>query len=268
MNASVTTWAAGDYPAMARQLMPVAEAVVAAAAIRPDDRVVDLATGTGNAAILAAQRGARTVGVDLEPALLELARRRAADDGLAVDWRLGDVCRLPLADDSAEVVLSVFGVMYANDHDAAARELSRVCVSSGRVLLAAWTPGSLMPAMGQVLAGYLPPPPAASAPPSRWGDRTLVDRILAAADLRTTSADVHRLDLSFTDAEAATNLLIDTAGHVVAERDRLVAQCRWEALRADLRSFVGDRGVSEGGRFRLGLEYLLVTATPSSTRTA
>ncbi|WP_262286765.1 class I SAM-dependent methyltransferase [Micromonospora sp. MA102] len=268
MSASVTTWAAGDYPAMARRLMPVAEAVVAAAAIRPDDRVVDVGTGTGNAAILAAQREARSIGVDLEPALLEVARRRAEDAGLVVDWRVGDATRLPLPDDSAEVVLSVLGVIYANDHDAAARELSRVCAPSGRVLLAAWTPGSLMPAMGQVLGGHLPPPPAAGAPPSRWGDRTLVERLLAAADLRVTSTAVHRLALSFTSADAATSLLIDTAGHVVAERDRLVAQGRWEALRADLRSFVGDRGVVDGGRFRLELEYLLVTAAPAAAVTA
>ncbi|WP_460915759.1 class I SAM-dependent methyltransferase [Plantactinospora veratri] len=253
---------------MARRLMPVAEAVVAAAAIRPDDRVVDVATGTGNAAILAAQRGARSIGVDLEPALLELARRRAVDDGLVVDWQVGDASRLPLPDDSADVVLSVFGVMYANDHEAAARELRRVCAPSARVLLAAWTPGSLMPAMGQVLGGYLPPPPAGGAPPSRWGDRTLVGHLLAAADLRITSTAVHRLDLSFANADAATSLLIDTAGHVVAERDRLVAQCRWEALRADLRSFVGERGVTDGGHFRLELEYLLVTAAPASGLTA
>ncbi|MEU7756819.1 class I SAM-dependent methyltransferase [Micromonospora sp. NPDC049171] len=268
MSAAVTTWAAGDYPAMARLLAPVAEAVVEAAAIRPDDRVVDVATGTGNAAVLAAQRGARTVGVDLEPALVELARRRAADAGLAIDWRVGDASRLPLPDDSADVVLSVFGVMYANDHDAAARELSRVCAPSGRVLLAAWTPGSLMPAMGQVLGGYLPPPPAGGAPPSRWGDRELLDRYLAAADLRITSAAVHRLGLGFPSADAATNLLIDTAGHVVAERDRLRAESRWDALRADLRSFVGDRGVADGDRFRLELEYLLVTAAPASAATA
>ncbi|MEU7613992.1 class I SAM-dependent methyltransferase [Micromonospora sp. NPDC049204] len=260
----MTTWAAGDYPAMARRLMPVAETVVAAAAIRPGEQVVDVATGTGNAAILAARCGARTVGVDLEPALVELARRRSADDGLAVDWQVADACRLPLPDDAADVVLSVFGVMYANDHEAAARELSRVCAPSGRVLLAAWTPGSLLPAMGQVLGGYLPPPPAGGAPPSRWGDRTLVGQILADADLRITSTVVHRLGLSFANADAATSLLIDTAGHVVTERDRLVAQGRWEALRADLRSFVGDRGVADGGRLRLEVEYLLTTAVPAA----
>ncbi|MGC5287730.1 class I SAM-dependent methyltransferase [Micromonospora sp. DT231] len=264
MGAFVTTWAAGDYPAMARRLMPAAEAVVAAAAPGPDDRVVDVATGTGNAAILAARRGARTVGVDLEPTLVDMARRRATDDGLAVDWRVGDAGRLPLPDDSADVVLSVFGVIYANDHEAAARELGRVCAPSGRVLLAAWTPGSLLPAMGQVLGGYLPPPPAGSAPPSRWGDATLVGQLLAAADLRITSTVVHRLGLSFADADAATSLLIDTAGHVVAERERLVAQGRWEALRADLRSFVRDRGVADGGRFRLEAEYLLTTAVPAA----
>ncbi|MEU6206291.1 hypothetical protein ABZ814_22230 [Micromonospora musae] len=121
--------------------------------------------------------------------------------------------------------------------------------------------------MGQVLGRYLPPPPA-GAPPSEWGDRTLVGRLLAAAGLRITSAVVHRLGLSFADAGAATNLLIDSAGHVVAERDRLVAQRRWEALRADLRSLVDDRGVTDGGRFRLELEYLLVTAAAASEVTA
>ncbi|MGW0215082.1 class I SAM-dependent methyltransferase [Micromonospora chokoriensis] len=262
MSASVTTWAVGDYPAMARRLTPVAQVVVAAAAIRPDDRVVDLATGTGNAAILAAQRGARTVGVDLEPALLKLARQRAADEGLTVDWRVGDVCRLPVADDSADVVLSVFGVMYGADHDVAARELSRVCAPSGRVLLAAWTPGSLMPAMGQVVGGYLPPPPAASGPPSWWGDRDRVSRLLAAAHLSVTAAVVHRLDLTVPDVDAATSLLIDTAGHVVAERDRLMAEGRWDALRADMRSFVADRGTADSATFRLPLKYLLVTAAP------
>ncbi|WP_433125092.1 class I SAM-dependent methyltransferase [Micromonospora sp. CA-240977] len=267
MGTFVTTWAAGDYPAMARRLMPVAQEVVTAAATGPDDRVVDVATGTGNAAILAARRGARTVGVDLEPALVELARRRAADDGLAVDWRVGDAGRLPLPDDSADVVLSVFGVIYANDHEVAARELSRVCAPSGRVVLAAWTPGSLLPAMGQVLGGYLPPPPPGGAPPSRWGDRTSVGQLLAAADLRITSTVVHRLGLSFANADAATSLLIDTAGHVVTERERLVAEGRWDALRADLRAFVGDRGVADGGQFRLEAEYLLTTAAPAPAAT-
>jgi SAM-dependent methyltransferase len=265
MNSYVTTWGAGDYPAMARRLMPVAEALVAAAAIQPHHRVVDVATGTGNAAILSAQCGADTVGVDLEPALLDLARSRAAqDDGLAVDWRVGDVCRLPVADDSADRVLSVFGVMYASDHRAAAHELSRVCVPGGQVLLAAWTPGSVLPAMGQVLGDYLPPPPSAGAPPSSWGDRTVVDELLTPAGLRITSADVHRLELTFPDADAATGLLIDTAGHVVAERDRLVEQGRWDALRADLRAFVGDRGLTDSGGFRLGLDYLLVTAVAAA----
>ncbi|MEU7799015.1 class I SAM-dependent methyltransferase [Micromonospora arborensis] len=262
MRTFATTWGVGDYPAMARLLTPAAEAVVAAAGVRPDDRVLDVATGTGNAALLAAQRGARTTGVDLEPTLLALARRRATDAGLTVDWRLGDAIRMPLPDDSADVVLSVFGVMYASDHDAVARELSRVCAPGGRVALAAWTPGDFLPAMGQVLGDYLPPPPAGSVPPSRWGDRESARRLLEAAGLRVISAVSHRLHLSFPDGDAATTLLIDTAGHVVAERDRLVAQGRWEAMRANLRSFVGERGVTDGDHFRLELEYLVMTATP------
>jgi SAM-dependent methyltransferase len=196
VRATRTGWAVGDYPTMARRLMPVAEVVVAAAVIRPGDRVVDVATGTGNAALLAAKCGARTTGVDLEPALLTLARVRAADAGLQVEWRVGDAIRLPLPDNSAEVILSVFGVIYADDHDAAARELCRVCAASGRMVLAAWTPGSFLPVMGRVLGGYLPPPPTGGNPPSQWGDRELVGQLLETAGLRVTSAVQHRMYLA------------------------------------------------------------------------
>ncbi|MEV4500266.1 hypothetical protein AB0J84_31825, partial [Micromonospora arborensis] len=103
---------------------------------------------------------------------------------------------------------------------------------------------------------------AGSGPPSRWGDRESAGRLLEAAGLRVISAVSHRLHLSFPDADAATTLLIDTAGHVVAERDRLVAQGRWEAMRASLRSFVGERGVTDGEVFRLELGYLVLIATP------
>lgn len=111
---SVTTWGAGDYPLMARHLEPAARTVVEVAAIRPDDRVLDVATGTGNAALLAAERGGQVVGVDSEPALLEVAERRAAHAGHQVRWLTGDLGELPVPDGSADVVLSVFGVMYGS----------------------------------------------------------------------------------------------------------------------------------------------------------
>jgi len=121
-----TTWGAGEYPLMGRQLEPAAVAAVDAAAVLPGECVVDVATGTGNAALVAAGRSGQVIGVDFEPALLRLAEQRARDAGRDVRWLLGDLAALPVPDDSADVVLSVFGVMYATDQPAAARELARV----------------------------------------------------------------------------------------------------------------------------------------------
>ncbi|MGH2862435.1 MAG: class I SAM-dependent methyltransferase [Solirubrobacteraceae bacterium] len=162
-----TTWGAGEYALMAYALEPVSAELVDAVGISPGERVIDVATGTGNAALAAAARGAVTIGVDFEPSLLKLARERATTTGVDVGFVEGDVGRLPVGDGEADVVLSAFGVMYALDHTAAARELVRVLAPHGRIALAAWVPGSLMPAMGGVIAPYLPPPPPASGPPGR-----------------------------------------------------------------------------------------------------
>jgi SAM-dependent methyltransferase len=253
----VTTWAAGDYPAMARQLLPAALAAVSAAQVAPGDRVLDVGTGTGNAALLAALRGGRVTGVDVEPELLSRARRHADESGLDVEWLLGDAARLPVPDAYADVVLSVFGVMYAEDQAAAAAELARVCAPRGRIVLSGWIPGGVMPALGRVLAPYLPPPPPGAQAPSRWGDAAAVTELLETAGLTVTSAQPRHLTVDVADAAEATDLLIDTAGHVVAERPRLEAEGRWTMLVEDVRSFAAARSTS--GHLRL--DHLLVTAT-------
>jgi ubiquinone/menaquinone biosynthesis C-methylase UbiE len=168
MYGAKTTWGAGEYALMAQALEPASARVIEAVDVSAGERVIDVATGTGNAALLAAARGAHVLGIDTEPALLALARRRVTA-GLDVSWIEGDAEALPVADEHADVVVSVFGAMYAADHAVAARELVRVLAPGGRIALAAWTPGSVMPAMGGVIAGYLPPPPPASGPPSQWG---------------------------------------------------------------------------------------------------
>src|SRR4051812_13728221 len=232
---------------MAERLMPVSVRLADAAGVNAGDRVLDIACGTGNATVAAAARGAHAVGVDFEPALLALARARAPE----VDWLEGDAAALPVGDGEFDVVLSAFGVMYAPDHEAAAREIARVARPGARIALAAWTPGSLMPAMGGVLAPYLPPPPPGSGPPSRWGSEDELATILSAAGLSLTSASRETVPL-----EADADFLIATAGHVLAERERLEAEGRWEALRADLSELV-TRG--------LPAEYLLALASPSPT---
>jgi SAM-dependent methyltransferase len=239
----VTTWALGDYPLMAERLMPVATRLVEAAGVDAGDRVLDIACGTGNAAVEAAARGAHAVGVDFEPALLDVARSRAP----LIEWLEGDAAALPVGDGEFDVVLSAFGVMYAPDHEAAAREIARVARPGGRIALASWTPGSLMPALGGVLAPYLPPPPPGSGPPSRWADEDELAGILSGAGLALVDACRETVDL---DADA--DFLVATAGHVLAERERLEAEGRWQALRGDVSELIA-RG--------LPAEYLLATVS-------
>ena len=147
---------------MAQALEPASALVIGAVNVSAGERAIDVATGTGTAAPLAAARGAHVLGIDTEPELLALARGRASA-GLDVKWVEGDAEALPVADEHADVVLAVFVAMYAADHAAAARELVRVLAPRGRLVLAAWTPGSVMAAMGGVIAGSLPLPPPASA---------------------------------------------------------------------------------------------------------
>ncbi|ADB52622.1 class I SAM-dependent methyltransferase [Conexibacter woesei] len=265
-----TTWALGSYPRMAERLAGAAHEAVELAGVGPGDRVLDVACGTGNGALLAMAHGATAVGVDVEPRLLDVARARAAALGDAaattLTWIEGDGAALPVADGAFDVVLSLFGVMYVPDQDAAARELARTCAPGARVVLAAWEPGSFMPAMGAALAPYLPPPPPGSSPPSRWGDEQALERLLGDAGLRVERTSSATIALDFSSRMEAVGFLVATAGHVLAERERLTSEGRWSALLAGLGGLVAerDRGAdaAEGG-VSLPLDYLLAFARPA-----
>jgi SAM-dependent methyltransferase len=256
-----TTWAHGNYARMAWRLRPAAARVVEIADVASGDAVLDIACGTGNAALAAAARGASpVVGVDLEPVLLELAREAAPS--VPVDWRVGDATALPVDDGAFDVVLSTFGVMYASDQPAAARELARVCApGGGRVVLANWVPGSFLPAMGAALAPFLPPPPPAGAPPPRWGDEPAARALLEDAGLRVGAVHRESLTLEFDARAAAIAFLVATAGHVVAQRPRLEAEGRWPSLLGVLGGLVAERDEGRDGRVALRCDYLIVTAT-------
>jgi SAM-dependent methyltransferase len=133
-------WGLGSYERTAEQLLPAAEAVVAAAAPQPGERVLDLGCGTGNAALLAAERGAQVTGVDPAPRLLEVARERAGERDLELEVATGEAAAIPLPDDVVDLLLSVFAVIFAPDASAAAAEIDRVVASGGRVVLSAWIP--------------------------------------------------------------------------------------------------------------------------------
>ena len=259
----MTTWGAGDYRLMAERLVPVAVSTVQAAEVKANHRVLDVATGTGNAALLAADLGAEVVAVDFEPALLEIAQARARESAVRVRWENADAAALPVSDDWADVVLSVFGVMYASDHERAARELARCVAPHGRIVLASWVPGSFMPAMGHALGEFLPAPPPGSGPPSRWGDPSVLDELFEPTGMLVRTHSTQNLTMTFDSAAQAADCLVRTAGNAMAERERLTEQGRWTDLQAAVHSLVEARSKQVNGKRRIAFEYLLATIAPT-----
>lgn len=180
-------WALGDYAAFAGVAMvPVAGELVRYAAVAPGERVLDVGTGSGVAAVTARARGARVVGLDLSPEMLEEARASGAVAGFRdVDWREGDVESLPFADGEFDVVLSQFAHMFAPRPDVATSEMLRVLRPGGRIAFATWPPGHFWARMSALNARYMPPPPD-QASVTGWGDPSTVRERLgdAVADLR------------------------------------------------------------------------------------
>ena len=173
------TWASGDFSVVAARIVLVAEHLCDTADLQAGWYVLDVATGSGNAAIAAARHGCTAVGVDYVPALLERGRRRAAAEGLQVALVEGDAESLPFADASFDGVTSVFGAMFAPDHARAASEISRVCRPGGTIALASWTPDGFIGDLFHTVGAHVAPPAGVQSP-MLWGTeshlRTLFGR--------------------------------------------------------------------------------------------
>jgi SAM-dependent methyltransferase len=161
-------WASGDYAAVAARIVSMAEQLIDSADLAAGSTVLDVATGTGNAALAAARSGATVTGIDYVPELLERARRRSAVEGFEIDFVEGDAERLPFRDAAFDAVTSCVGVMFAADQEQAASELLRVCRPGGSIALANWTPTSFVGGMLRTIARHVPPP-AGVRSPLEWG---------------------------------------------------------------------------------------------------
>jgi ubiquinone/menaquinone biosynthesis C-methylase UbiE len=166
-------WASGDFSLIGTTLQLVGETLCESAGLRAGERVLDVACGNGNAALAAARRFCRVVGLDYVPSLLERGRERAAAERLDIEFVEGDAEMLPFPADSFDAVLSTFGVMFAPNQERAARELTRVVRRGGRIALASWTPEGFVGRMLIAVAKHVPPP-AGVASPVYWGNEQRV----------------------------------------------------------------------------------------------
>jgi ubiquinone/menaquinone biosynthesis C-methylase UbiE len=183
-------WAAGDYPAVAAELIPeLGPVLVEATGVRAGQRVLDVAAGSGNAAIPAATRGADVTASDLTPELFAAGRRIAAERGVDMTWAEADAEALPFPDDAFDVVLSSVGAMFAPRHQTVADELVRVTRPGGTIGMINWTPQGFLGNLFKTMAPYAPPPPPGATPPPRWGDE---EHVRALFGDRVTALDMRR----------------------------------------------------------------------------
>jgi SAM-dependent methyltransferase len=256
-------WALGDYPRVADEIVgPLGSALVNAVAITASDEVLDVAAGTGNAAIPAARAGASVTACDLTPELLDAGRRHAASMGVGLRWEQGDAERLPYPDASYDAVISCLGVMFAPHHQDSADELMRVCRPGGRVGLLSWTPDGFIGQMLKTLGPYAPPPPPGASPAPLWGDPEHVltlfgDRVADAhAERGTRCVDRFADATEWRDYfKANYGPMIAVYRHLDDDADRVAAL---DTALVDLAS-THDRGDSATGLV-MDWDYLLLTA--------
>jgi ubiquinone/menaquinone biosynthesis C-methylase UbiE len=256
-------WGAGHYESTAEQIRPAARAVVAAAAIGTDERVLDLGCGTGNAALLAAGHTGQVTGVDPALRLSQVARARAASAGKKVEFLPGDAASLPAGDASMDVILSVFAVIFAPDPGAAAREMSRVLAPGGRIVLSAWIPAGAMFEMTSAAADAVRQAAGAPAPePFAWHDR---DALASLLEPYGFSVDVDQHSLAFCASSAQQFLDQETQNHPLAVAGlRILAQLgQAQALRARLLAIL-QAGNEDPASFRVTSRYVVATARRDS----
>lgn len=257
-------WALGDYPAVASEIIPdLGALLVQACDVAPGHRVLDVAAGSGNAAIPAAAAGAHVVACDLTPEMFEAGREAAARQGVDVDWREADAESLPFADAEFDVVLSCVGVMFAPHHQAAADELVRVCRPGGTIGLISWTPEGFVGEMLATMKPYAAPPPPGVQPPPLWGNE---DHAAALFGDRVTGMRMRRQSVTvehFADPEAFRDYFKSRYGPTVAAYRGIADDADKVAdLDADLADLARrhDRGAEWTV---MDWEYLLVTARTS-----
>lgn len=251
------TWVAGDFERIAAGYRSGADDFVGRLGITRGERVLDVACGSGNLTLPAARRGAVTVGVDIAPNLLDIARGRAADEGLAISFDEGNAEALPYDDGAFDTVITMFGAMFAPRPQLAAAELLRVVRPAGRIAMANWTPASFVGAMLKAHVAMVPPP--AGIPSTLlWGDEaTARERLAESRSLSLTRRFIY-LEFPVSPADVV-QLFRDYYGPTVRTFEALDDRGRAK-LFADLVSLWSDANEATDGTTRVASEYLEVVA--------
>ena len=256
-------WASGSYPTMVETfLLPLGPRLVDALDIGAGDTVLDVAAGTGNAALPAARLGADVTASDLTPELLEAGRKVAEAEGVELRWAEADAEHLPFADASFDVVMSAIGAMFAPFHQPVADELVRVCRPGGRIGLLSWTPEGMIGSLFRTIGQFAPPPPAGAQPPPLWGGEEHVRELFGdRVDLkqrREGRARGHRLRLGRTTTASTSRAYY---GPTIAARANAAKNGREAEFDAALDAFCDEwnRGTGDAARFEM--EYLLTVGT-------
>lgn len=249
-------WSSGPYQGVTETIADLQGEVIQRLEPVSGQRFLDLACGTGAVAELAAAAGAEVVGVDLAPALIEQAKRRADERGLDIDYRVGDAEALDLENGGFERVASTCGVMFAPDHGAVARELARVTSPGGRVALACWTPESGLAQLFGVMRPFQPPPPAGVGSPFEWGGEEYVRNLLGDA----FELEFEQLDspLEMESGEAVWELFVRDYGPTKVLYESLDEEKGEELHRSFVELHEGSR---VNGGLRFSRTYLLTVGT-------
>jgi SAM-dependent methyltransferase len=251
-------WSAGDYAVIGATLQIVGEELCEALDVRAGQRVLDVAAGNGNVSLAAARRWCDVVATDYVPALLERARERAAAERFKIEFREADAEALPFQDDSFDVVVSTFGVMFTADQDRAAGELIRVCKSGGKIGLANWTPEGFIGQLFKTIGKHLPPPPGVKSP-ALWGTRERIEGFFGgqAASIKTARRN---FVFRYRSAEHWLEVFKTLYGPVLKTFAALPPAAQ-AALERDLRALVGQFNCSGDEAMVVPGEYLEVVVT-------
>src|SRR5918997_1304587 len=249
----VKIWTSGEYARIGNPISIMGEILCEAVDLRSGDRVLDVATGSGNTAISAARRFCEVTGMDLAPESIEHARRRAEAEGMDITFEVGDAEDLSYPDASFDVVVSTIGVMFCPNQEKAAAELLRVCKPGGKIGLASWTPEGFTGNMLRTVGKHVPPPPGVK-PPSSWGTEERLRELLGDG---VSSLETTRLTYNFRypSAEHFVDWFRNYYGPTVRAFAALDPEGQ-EALAGDLKKLCKSRNTSGDATLVAPSDYL------------